>query len=537
MPFVPADEDDFPTLGYDVLAWGEEYLVHPDGELAGQPWTWTDDQKRHLLDAYRLDPVSGQRVFRRSMLVRPKKWGKGPFTAALALCEATGPCRFDGWDADGQPVAVPVWEAKRLYGGGWVPLVQVCGTSEAQTTNIWAPLRRMLVRLHECGLAIDDGETRVVIDEGGMRGRIQPVTSSALSREGQPVTFAGADETWQWVKANGGLPLMAAIRRNVGGTSGWILETTNAPAIGSESVAEKTADGVQARGVTDVLLDWREPKGDPPDRADRDAVLREIIYVYGDHATSAGGWVVPERQLAEAMDPDTQWVDALRFYMNRRSTASGGWIPRDAWMRLDQAPAPAAGTRVTVGFDGSKGESENADHTGLVGCVVETGQLFLIRHFAPEQGSDGAWRVDPRAVSDAVEHAYETWDVWQMYADPNPYGPWLAAWEARWPGRITIFDTTKAPRMAAATERLETAVRQRAVSHDGSAVLADHVGNAVTTDRGTADNPRVVICKEFPQSTRKIDLAVCSILAYEGRTDAVADGALTPEPTYAVGGF
>jgi len=526
VPWVPLDDDDFPTLGWAVLEHGERYLVFPDGERAGQPWEWTDDQKRHVLQAYRLDPLTGQRVNRRTMLVRPKKWGKGPFAAALALCEATGPCRFAGWDDQGQPIAVRVWGARREFGGGWIPLVQVCGTSEAQTTNIWAPLRRMLKRLHECGLTIDDGQTRVLIDPDGMRGIIEPVTASALSREGQPVTFAACDETWQWVKSNQGLSLIGAIRRNAGGTSGWTLETTNAPAVGSRSVAENTAEAVQTKGVRDVHLDWPEPPGEPPDPTDRPAILAEIELAYGDHVVAKGGWVVPARQLAEALDPDTAWVDALRFYCNRRSTAAGAWLSREAWMacaRPDLQVAPRE--LITVGFDGSRGASEDADHTALVGCRVSDGHLFVIRHFRPELRVDGAWSIDPIEVEQAVEHAFTTWDVWRLYGDPPYYAAWLAAWSARWHDRVVSTPTDGRLRMSEAFEALHTAVLGRQVTHDGTEAMADHVANAVVVQRGTADAPRQLIAKEFPQSTRKIDLAVTATLAYLARTHAVAEGA------------
>lgn len=536
--FRSRGEGDFPTLGWAVIRHGERTLVHPDGDLRGQPWTWTADQKWHILKAYEIHPVTGQRIYRRTCIIRPKKWGKGPFSAALALCEATGPCRFAGWTDSGRPIVVPVQDAPRQFGGGWTPWVQVVGTSEAQTNNIWVPLRAMLPSLSATtGIGIDAGAERVLLDSGAS-GRIEPVTSSATSREGQPVTFGACDEIWQWVKSNGGTKLAETIRRNVGGTSGWLMETTNAPAIGSVSVAENTVDAVETKGASDIFLDWRQPPGDAPKPADRDAVLREIEYVYGDHSTTAGGWVVPERQLAEVYDPDTAWNDALRFYMNRRSTAASTWISRDDWVDgLPVKPRPAAGTLITLGFDGSKGESEGADHTGLLGCDVQSGQLFVVAHLRPEQSADGSWSIPPTRVDEAVREAFGTWDVWRMYADPPHWGPWIAAWEAAWPDRVVSFDTTKTQRMAAATERFETAVRQQLLSHDGNPELATHISNAVALNRGTADTPKWLVAKEFPQSLRKVDLAVCAILAYEARNDAVADGALTPKPTYALGGF
>lgn len=63
------------TLGYEVLAWAEEYLAQPDGLLAGEPWRWTDTQARIVLWWYAVDP-QGRWAFRRAQIVLPKGSGK-----------------------------------------------------------------------------------------------------------------------------------------------------------------------------------------------------------------------------------------------------------------------------------------------------------------------------------------------------------------------------------------------------------------------------------------------------------------------------
>lgn len=535
----PQNDQDFPTLGWAVIRHAEESLIHPDGERRGLPWRWTDDQKRHILRAYQLNPDTGQRLYRRSCLIRPKKWGKGPFVAALALCEATGPVRFAGWNDAGRPIAVRVQEAKPIYGGGWTPWVQALGTSEAQTNNVWVPLMAMLPFLSETtGIAVDAGQTRVLLDNGAS-GRIEPVTSSATSREGQPITFGGCDETWQWVHSNGGLLLARTVRRNVSGTSGWICETTNAPAIGSGSVAEATTDAVETKKVVSVLVDWRKPSGDAPERHETEKIRAEVVHVYGDHCTDAGGWVNPDRIVEDAQDPDTPWPDALRFFMNRRSTGQGSWLPDRGYLALEELPVPEKGAMVALGFDGSQGSTEHADHTGIVGFDLVRKQLFLVRHFVPKQNADGSWSINKGDVDEAFSSAFETWNVVRAYADPPYYGDFLVAWEARWPKKVVAFNTNSTVRMAPATERLHTAITDRRIARDSSPVLAEHFANAVGYDKGNADGRKIVIGKEFPQSTRKVDLAVCGVLAFEAGNDAIAEGVLNqpPAPEYAVGGF
>ena len=105
MPWRGADEPGaFPTLGYQVADWIEAHCVIPDGDNAGAPFVLTNEQLRFVLFHYRLQPdavvVGGKGssafTYRRSMLVRPQKWGKGPLTGALICAESIGPVLFDG---------------------------------------------------------------------------------------------------------------------------------------------------------------------------------------------------------------------------------------------------------------------------------------------------------------------------------------------------------------------------------------------------------------------------------------------------------
>jgi len=79
--------------------------------------------------------------------------------------------------------------------------------------------------------------------------------------------------------------------------------------------------------------------------------------------------------------------------------------------------------------------------------------------------------------------------------------------------------------MVTALERFREAVAGRALTHDGSSVLAQHVLNA----RRRVGRAGVTISKENPSSSRKIDAAMAAVLAYEARADAVAAG-VTVQP-------
>lgn len=61
------------TLGWDVLEWQLDYLLQPDGDKVGEPWTLTPEQVRFVLWWYAIDET-GRFVYRRGVLRRMKGW-------------------------------------------------------------------------------------------------------------------------------------------------------------------------------------------------------------------------------------------------------------------------------------------------------------------------------------------------------------------------------------------------------------------------------------------------------------------------------
>ena len=102
MPWQPIDEDDeFPTLGYDVADWMMEFLLMPDRDEDSEehiPFVPTQEQIEFLARLYELNPDTGRRVKQRAVLSRPRGWGKSPFLAAICCAEAMAPVLCDGWD-------------------------------------------------------------------------------------------------------------------------------------------------------------------------------------------------------------------------------------------------------------------------------------------------------------------------------------------------------------------------------------------------------------------------------------------------------
>jgi hypothetical protein len=517
----PSYAGEFPSLGWGVLDHIEATLRVPDGPLAGQPLRLTDEQAAILVRFYGLGERGG-RTYRRAAVRRAKGWGKSPLLAAIAWAELTGPVVFDGWDAAGDPVGRP-------HGSPWV---QIAAVSEDQTANTYAALYEMLRDSPAlAGLGVDLGLTRITLQ--GRNGRIEPVTSSAGTREGQRTTFAVLDETHLWTRANGGRRLAATMRRNLAKMGGTSFESTNAHRPGESSVAEETYAAANS-GAHGLLYDALEAPD--VDLDDRDALVGALHVAYGDSVR----WVDVDRIAAEFTDPATDPSDAKRFYLN--------WlVPEDAaafdprrWGELVSAEVVADQELVALGFDGSK----SRDSTALVGVRLSDRHVFEVAVFERPPGSPPGWEVDDDAVDAEVARAFSTWRVARMYCDESYWRDYARRWAGLY-GKLVVLGVPQHPlRMAPATSQFAQAIRSGLLSHDGSSTLARHVANCYRKPVNAKDpetgEPMWMLRKETPSSGRKIDAAVAAVLADMAGLDAIADGALSGEdlalPVMTVGG-
>lgn len=503
----PEHPGDFPTLGYAVAELIEAKCAIPDGEHAGEPYILTDEQYRFLLWHYRLDPETGRFAYHRgSQLVRPQKWGKGPFSAAIICAEADheGPVLFDSWDARGEPVGRP-WPT---------PWLQVTAVSEDQTANVWRALVPM-IELGEIRADMPDtGETRINLPSGG---RIEPVTASARSRLGQRITFGLQDETHSWLAANGGRTLADNQRRNLAGMGGRWLETTNAWDPAEESVAQRTSES-QAPGVH---LDDAEPgPGSVRNKADRRKMLRKV---YGD-----SWWIDLDRIDAEIVallehDP----AQAERFFLNRKRAGEDAAFDAHRWNKLarpDYEPAP--GALIVIGVDGAR----FVDAVALVATEVESGHQWPL----------GIWQRPPAAPEDyehpldevdgAMLDAFERYEPWRVYVDPQHIEHLLDRWAGRWgEKRVLPWYTHRLRQIAYSVRAYSAAVNAGDLSHSGDETFSRHVQNAKKRKVNVYDEHHRqlhTISKDRPDSPRKIDGAMAAVLAWEARGDAIAAGAL-----------
>jgi hypothetical protein len=502
MPFKPEFPGELPTLGWAFLDWASTYLPSPRDEKS--PLVFTDEQARLLLEWFRIDPRTGRFVYRRGCSRRSKGWGKGPLEAAKVLGELAGPVRFDGWDADGRPVARP-WG----FGGDPDPWVQIAAVTEDQTDNTYSVVNYFLTANDGRAadeLRIDHGITRCYLRD--RQGRIEPVTTSAPAREGQPLTYGAIDESHLLKMRNGGVKLARTIRRNVAKMDGRSYETTNAFEPGGGSVAEDTHKAATA-GSPGIFYDAVEA---PEVRQeDSDETLRKALAVaYGD-----AHWVNLDRLVKDIRDPDYPWEDSRRFFFNHNVAGHGKAVDPEMWDRLADPREVPHGTRIGLGFDGSISQ----DATILRGCTAD-GYSFILGKWIRPLGPKGMkWKVPRLLVDEAVREAFATYDVGRMLADPPKWWTEIESWAAEFGDeRVLAFDTNKDGRMAPAVDRWLTALREGTHTHDGDEATTSHVKNAhlrKTKQKADDDDSRTLYTLTKGEEGGKIDAAVADVLAYE----------------------
>lgn len=512
----PAFEGELPSLGWSLIERWSELFPSPRDEK--QPFVLTDQQALTVVAWYTVHPVTGKFVYRRGCSRRSKGSGKSPIEAAKCIAELALDVRFDGWDANGEPVGRP-WGT----GGDPAPWIQIASLSEDQDENTYTPLYYFLTandgRLADA-LGIDAGLTRCFL-RSRVDAKIEPVTSRAGSREGQPVTYATLDESGLMTVQNGGVKLARTIRRNVGKMDGRSYETTNGFMPGEASVAEGTHKAVE-KGNPGIFYDAVEAPthiGDVEVTEEApDSVLRAALAeAYGD-----AWWVDLDRIVADIRDDDMPWEDAERFFFNWNRKGGGKAVEPKHWAELvDVERVVADRERIGLGFDGSISQ----DATALVACTAD-GHIFVpvvagvpTIWLRPAKAPKD-WRMPRTVIEDAVAAVFDRYDVGRMLCDPPKWQTEIEHWaELYGEETVLFFDTNQPKRMSGACDRFSTALAGAAVSHDGDSLLTSHVVAMVRkkayVKAENEDDGRTRYVFTKGDDGRKIDAGVAAVLALE----------------------
>lgn len=511
----PLFEGHICSLGYEVLDWLVEYTCHGVGDIQGKrlegAFDLDDEIREHIIECYRIDPVSGRRVFNEAVLSRPKGRAKSEVAALVVIVEAFGPCRFGGWDADGQPVARPVTS----------PLIKCLATEESQAGNTFSNVAFI------AGEWGQDEHPEIYGGAGGVRryqsasaiylpqgGEIRACTSGAASKDGGLETHVVADETHLYV-----LPelrnMYATTARNMGkryDADAWLHQTSTAYRPGEQSVFETTLTLWRKGDLPEsVYVNHREATG-KIDLDDKDRTIRQLREVYG----PAAEWIDMDRKYRDMRDlricPDEE--TAARYFLNRPMSSKDAWIPDDVVKRQIRAEAVDPGARITLGFDGSL----NDDATVLIGCRVSDGFIFPVGIWAKPSGPEGNWWEVPRSdVLSTIREAFGRYDVVRMYADPHEWRSDIDALQEEFGERVSPWATSRDTAMGPALDRLRTDLMNGVAWHSGDPTVVEHFSNAYVRTRGI----HRLVRKEHAKSDRKIDSVIGATLAYEARADVL----------------
>jgi hypothetical protein len=501
-------EQQFWTLGPVVRHWIESHCVVPDGERMGDPFILTQEMAAFVDAFYAVDAKTKTFVFNRGgQFIRPQKYGKGPFSAALVCAEAAGP-------------VLPVWDGDKLTGGkAWdTPWIQITAVSEDQTANVFRALLPMIQLSDSLDMEIaDTGLTRINLPGGGY---IEPVTASARSRLGQRITFSVQDETHSWHQSNGGWQLADNQRRNLAGMGGRFMETTNAFDPVENSVAQRTFES-KAPGT--LIDDADPPAGSIRNKRERRKVMQAV---YGDSLKEFGGWVDLDRIDAEVealLEHDP--AQAERFFLNRKLASEGAAFDFERWLeKARKRKAPPKGTPIVIGADGAL----NDDALAVVACEIKTGFVWPLGIWErpPDAGPD--YEHPKHEVDGVVQEALETYSVWRLYADDQ----WIEALIERWQNRygekrVLVWRTNRPRQIAWAVRNFEQAIHSAKgeLTHSGDETLTRHIQNSRKRKLLVQDDHERqmhTLAKPAHHSPLKIDGAMAAVLAWEARGDAIA---------------
>ncbi len=532
---VPQDAALYPTLGPGICDWIEQELCFGPGDLRGQPAA-IDDEKRALI--YRMyevfpreHPQAGRRRFKRCALSMRKGTAKTEFSAWLAAAELhqDAPVRCVDWRYDKKAKAwVPV--------GGPVtdPFVVLMAYTEEQSDELAYGALKAILEESAIGKDFDIGLERILRKDGA--GKAVSLAGSPNARDGARTTFQCFDETHRMV-----LPrlkqahqtMMANLPKRKAADS-WALETTTSPEPGAGSIAEATmeyAKAIEAGQITDArLYFFHRQAGDEHDVSTKEGARAAVMEASGPTAA----WSDIDAIMALWSDPTTDRAYWERVYGNRLVKGGTQAFDVEAWKALAKPGyRPKPGALITIGFDGSK----NYDSTGIVATEVETN--FQWKAGVWERPVDipreKFWQVPTDEVDAVMQGLFDKFDVWRLYADPPYWQEQIAIWRGRWgEERVIEWWTNRDRPMTVAIEGFKTAITDGTISHDGDPDVIRHLGNARKRELHKVDEQGqklYVIQKERPDSPQKMDLAMCSVLSEEARTDAIAAGAVKSELT------
>lgn len=510
------------TIGWDAIAWAEMNLSALRG---GGPLELTPEQMRVMLWHYAIDET-GEFTYEYSVYQAFKGAGKDPFGAVMAIIELIGPCRFSHWIYDGEGSKSPAVTDEPDA------LVQLVGVAKAQTHNTMVHIPKLLNKRVRAEYGLDVQKENVYVT--GTRKKLQMVGSSPGVLEGNPSTFALANETQHWLPSQGGEKLWETIYDNVGKVpNARLMAITNAFMPGEESIAEaiRTEQEKVWAGLKEpsgCLYMSREAHPEAPLHPDWVPFIMERII--GD-----AWWQRKNIRsiISRVLDGSRPPSRTRRMYYNQVVTSEDAFFSpaeitgarREGAFGDKRDLSP--GDEITLGFDGGKTD----DATALVAIRIKDKLIVPLLVLQKPDGPMGeGWRVSEQEVNEAVMEAFDVYSVRAFYADPALWQSWISTWNESYREQLGVRASghssiawemsSSNQKIGRAWESFYDAIRTKRLHHNGNRVFELHAINA-RRGRGRGG---LIARKDNPESPRKIDAMVAAYIAYAALEDYLQKG-------------
>ena len=192
--------------------------------------------------------------------------------------------------------------------------------------------------------------------------------------------------------------------------------------------------------------------------------------------------------------------------LNIWTSTSDAWLPHGAWDAIADDKVIEDGSNIVLAFDGSF----NGDCTVIVGVSVdEVPHIFPIATWEKPEEAGADWQIPVLEVEDAIRNACRQYQVLEIACDPYRWARTFQVLEDE--GLPIVVFPQNASRMTPATTRFFEAVMNKTITASSDKQLSRHISNAQLKidQRGSR------LAKEKHGSTRRIDLAVASVMGLE----------------------
>ena len=549
VPAIADDEEKWPTLGPQLCDFYQEKCVYGPGSFKGMPYVVDDEFRWAVYRAYQIyprnHPWAGQRRFKRVGISWRKGLAKTERMAIIAYGELhpDAPVRFDGWDANGDPVGRPV-------AGPYIPLLSY---NLEQTEELVYSALEVIVSEGEDAALFDVTKERIIrLDQWGREdGKAIGLSTSPNARDGARTTFQGFDEPHRLY-----LPRMKQAHEVMDNNlpkrpleQPWALYVGTAGRPGQKSIAEdlyNEAKKIASGRIKEPRLFYIHRDSGPIARSKEDlghdlstmegriAAIKEASGPYPEFGPGQF------RDIAERWDRHGADLNYLeRVWLNRWTAAAAQAfdplkVDLTSEHHLFTAGLIKPGSFVTAGFDGARFK----DSTAIVITEIETGKQQLWDLWEKPVYQDD-WEIDEAKVRQSVAEMMRQYDVWRFNCDPPHWTESVAGWASLWEC-VEEWWTNRYKTQAQANRAYREAMNQGEVSYaldlrvaanspnpeSMAEAFGRHLAAAGKDEMNIVDEdgtPLFLLCKI--ERDRVFDVAMAAVLSWAARLDALRKNA------------